>query len=130
MKHHIYIFTLLLTTLFFTGCEKVETGRSFDSIVNDKLRLDTNLAFSIDSVNDYRCPTDVICVWAGDVDIHIRFYKAFGHIDTLMNLYNPNRNPLSFGGYSFKVNEVNPVPLSNKIIPQKDYKINLTITKE
>jgi len=130
MKHNIYIYTLLLITLFFTGCEKVETGRSFDGIVNDKLRVDTNLAFSIDSVNDYRCPADVICVWAGDVDIHIRFYKAFGHIDTLMNLYNPNRNPLSFGGYSFKVNEVNPFPLSNKIIPQKDYKINMTITKE
>ena len=130
MKRYIYIYTLLLITLFFTGCEKVETGRSFDSIVNDKLRVDTNLAFSIDSVNDYRCPADVICVWAGDVDIHIRFYKAFGHIDTLMNLYNPNRNPLSFGGYSFKVNEVNPFPVSNKIIPQKDYKINMTITKE
>ena len=130
MKHYIYICTLLLTTLFFTGCEKVETGRSFDSIVNDKLRVDTNLAFSIDSVNDYRCPSDVICVWAGDVDIHIRFYKAFGHIDTLMNLNNPNKNPISFGGYSFKVNEVNPIPLSNKIIPQKDFKINMTITKE
>jgi len=130
MKHYIYICTLLLITLFFTGCEKVETGRSFDSIVNDKLRVDTNLAFSIDSVRDYRCPSDVICIWAGDVDIHIRFYKPFGHIDTLMNLYNPDRNPISFGGYSFKVNEVNPLPVSNQIIPQKDYKINMTITKE
>ena len=130
MKHFNYIYTLLLITLFFTGCEKVETGRSFDSIVNDKLRVDANLAFSIDSVKDYRCPSDVICIWAGDVDIHIKFYRAFGHIDTIMNLYNPDKNPISVDGYSFKVNEVNPVPVSNKIIPQKDFKINMTITKD
>jgi hypothetical protein len=47
-----------------------------------------------------------------------------------MNLYNPDKNPISVDGYSFKVNEVNPVPVSNMIIPQKDFKINITITKD
>ena len=130
MKNIIYMSALVLSALFFVGCEKAEIGRSFDSIVNDKLRVDANLAFSIDSVKDYRCPSDVICIWAGDVDIHIKFYRAFGHIDTIMNLYNPDRNPISVDGYSFKVNEVNPVPVSNMIIPQKDFKINMTITKD
>ena len=130
MKYDIYISALLLSTLIFTGCEKAETGRSFDSIVNYKLRVDTNLAFSIDSVKDYRCPSDVICIWAGDVDIHIRFYKTLSHIDTIMNLYNPEKNHIRVGGYTFKVNEVNPIPLSNKIIPQKDFRVNMTITKD
>ena len=130
MKHKVSFCTLLIIALFYAGCEKIETGKSFDTIVSDKSRVDSYLSFSIDSVNDYRCPVDVVCIWAGDVDIHIRFYKTFSHIDTLMNLYNPEKNPISIGGYSFKVNEVNPVPLSNKIIPQKDFKINMTITKD
>jgi hypothetical protein len=130
MKHKVGFLALVMSALFYIGCEKIETGKSFDSIVSDKSRVDSNLSFSIDSVNDYRCPIDVVCIWAGDVDIHIRFYKTFGHIDTLMNLYNPERNPISIGGYSFRVNEVNPAPVSNKVIPQEDFKIKMTITKD
>ncbi len=130
MKLSLLYLTLLLSGLLFIGCEKVETGTSFDSIIDEKLRVDPTLAFSIDSIRDYRCPSDVVCIWAGDVDIFIRFYKPFGHIDTLMNLYNSARNPISMSGYSFKINEVLPHPVSNRETPQKDYKINMTITKE
>jgi hypothetical protein len=130
MKLRLLFVAVFLSALFFVGCEKVETDSSFDSVVNDKLRIDASLAFSIDSIRDYRCPSDVVCIWAGDVDIFIRFYKPFGHIDTLMNLYNTSRNPISIGGYSFMVNEVLPHPLSTRETPQKDYKINMTITKE
>jgi hypothetical protein len=130
MKLRTLYLPVLLGALLFVGCEKVETGRSFYSIVDDKLRVDATLAFSIDSIRDYRCPSDLVCIWAGDVDIFIRFYKPFGHIDTVMNLYNTSRNPISIGGYSFRVNEVLPHPVSYMETPQKDYKINMTITKE
>ncbi|NMC39059.1 MAG: hypothetical protein GYA41_12115 [Bacteroidales bacterium] len=130
MKLRLFFFIIFSGGLLFAGCEKVETGRSFDGFVDDKLRVDATLAFSIDSIRDYRCPSDVVCVWAGDVDIFIRFYKPFGHTDTLMNLYNTSRNPISISGYSFRVNEVLPHPLSTRETPQEDYKINMTITKE
>lgn len=130
MKYYRTSFYLLASALlFFAGCEKAETGRPFDNMVNDRIKVDSGLSFSIDSVNDYRCPVDVICIWAGDVDIHIKFNKIFSSVDTVMNLYNPDRNPITIDGYTFKVNEVNPPHLSDKITPQKDFKINMTITK-
>lgn len=130
MKLRIWYYVFIFSLLLFAGCKKIETGNSFDSVVDDKSRVDLNLYFTIDSIRDYRCPSDVICFWAGDVDIYMTFYSAFNQIDTLMNLYNPSRNPISVGGYSFKINEVNPVPVSYKTTPQKDYKINMIITKE
>ena len=132
MKYNTFSYTLLLSTLLllFTGCEKVETGTPFNNIVNDRIRVDSNLSFSIENVNDYRCPVDVVCIWAGDVDIRIKFYKTFSSVDTIMNLFNPERNPISISGYTFKVNEVNPVPVSGKETPQEDFIINMTITKD
>ena len=130
MKLRIYFYTVLILPMILAGCEKIEIGESFDTTVGVKFRVDSNLSFLIDSIRDYRCPKDLICIWGGDVDIHIRFNKTFNHVDTVIYLNNPDRNPIKIGGYSFKVNEVNPVPESNKITPQKDFKINITVLKD
>lgn len=129
MKLKTYFYSIMMSALFLSGCEKVDLGRSFDSVVNDKIWVNSSLAFSIDSIRDYRCPSDVMCIWAGDVDIYIKFFKTFSQVDTMMNLTNSDRNPISVGGYTFTVNDVNPVPVSYEVIPQKDYKINMTITR-
>jgi len=130
MKLRIYFYTVLILPMILAGCEKIEIGESFDTTVGVKFRVDSNLSFLIDSIRDYRCPKDLICIWGGDVDIHIRFNKTFNHVDTVIYLNNPDRNPIKIGGYSFKVNEVNPVRESNKITPQKDFKINITVLKD
>jgi hypothetical protein len=48
----------------------------------------------------------------------------------MMNLNNAARNPVSIGGYSFRINEVLPYPVSNRTTDQKDFKISMTITRE
>ncbi|HNR43399.1 MAG TPA: hypothetical protein PKL65_14305 [Bacteroidales bacterium] len=130
MKFRIFFSGVFLIFLFSGGCEKTESGRSVDSIVNHRFGVDANLAFAIDSIRDYRCPSDVVCVWAGDVDVFMKFYLASASIDTMMNLNNAARNPVSIGGYSFRINEVLPYPVSNRTTDQKDFKISMTITRE
>jgi hypothetical protein len=70
-----------------------------------------------------------MCIWGGDVDIHIRFNKTFNHVDTVINLNNRDKNPILVGGYSFKVNEVSPLPESTKTTAQNEFKINMTVLK-
>lgn len=130
MKFRIFFLSVFLIFLFSGGCEKTESGRPYDSVVNHRLRVDPNLAFAIDSIRDYRCPSDVVCVWAGDVDVFMKFYMHSVSIDTMMNLNNAARNPVSIGGYSFRINEVLPYPVSTRTTAQKDFRINMTITKE
>jgi hypothetical protein len=97
--------------------------------IGKKLRVDFDLSFSIDSVNDYRCPLLYECFWAGDVKIPMTFYKPFNQIDTAIYLNNRSQNPIQIGGYNFKVLSVNPQSQQGEIISQRDYTIELMIQK-
>lgn len=121
---------ILLVTLLTFSCSKTDNGRDFYSVVNQRSEFDANFAFSIDSLRDYRCPSDVVCVWAGDVDIFLKFFLSSGIIDTMMNLNNDARNPVIIDGYTIRVKDVLPYPVSTRKTALEDYKINLEIIKK
>lgn len=50
--------TLIIKILLLVYC-KVAT----------KYKINNDLTFSIDSINDYRCPRDLECFWSGDVHL-------------------------------------------------------------
>lgn len=126
-KIHMQIL-LFLTLLMISGCEKIQPGEPYECKIGSKYWLDENLSFSIDSIRDYRCPKDVICIWAGDVDLYFNIYLNLTKIDTLTGLY--RRNPFETGDYIWKVLEINPWPVSGQNVEQKDYKVKLIIQKK
>ncbi len=132
MKASIYNniqFTTLIfiTLIMFSGCEKIQLGEPYDCKVGTKYLLDNNLVFSIDSIRDYRCPKDVVCIWAGDVDMYFNININLTKIDTLIRLY--RNNPIVTGDYTWKVLEVEPLPKADQTIDQNDYKIKLLVQK-
>ena len=129
MRTKKFFYIILLMPLILGSCEKVEIGESFVGKVGDKFRVNANLSFQIDSVNDYRCPKDLICIWGGGVDLHIKFHKTFSTIDTLISTSDSRKNPISIAGYTFKVLSVNPLPETNIFTPQKDFSIEMIILK-
>ena len=120
----ILIFTALI---MLSGCEKIQLGEPYDCRVGTKYLLDNNLIFSIDSIRDYRCPKDVICIWGGDVDLYFNININLTKIDTLIRLY--RNNPIETGDYTWKVLEVDPLPKADQAIDQKDYMIKLIVQK-
>jgi len=126
-KNSIYL--VLAFTLLFFGCEKLEIGKAYDCSIGKKYNLNWDLSFTIDSINDYRCPIDVVCVWAGDVKLFINIDRPNNSLDTAMYLNNPDRNPVQIGDYSLKVLEVNPLPKSNVITDPKDILVKMIILK-
>lgn len=120
----ILIFT---TLIMLSGCEKIQLGEPYDCRIGTKYLLDNNLIFSIDSIRDYRCPKDVICIWGGDVDLYFIININLTKIDTLIRLY--RNNPIETGNYTWKVLEVVPLLKADQMIDQKDYKIKLLVKK-
>lgn len=117
---------LILSIIIAAGCDKIELGEPFDCRVDTKYILTPTLAFTIDSVSDYRCPKDVICIWGGDVDLFFNIKQNLNEIDTVLTL---NDGPFIIGDYSLSILEVNPLRNHDQIVEQNDYRVKVLIQK-
>lgn len=122
------VFLIFMTLAVVPGCEKIQPGEPYDCQIGTKYLLDNNLVFSIDSIRDYRCPADLVCIWSGDVDLYFDININFTKIDTLIRLY--RNNPIKTGNYTWKVLEVDPLPKSYQTVDQRDYTIKLIVQKD
>jgi hypothetical protein len=120
---------IFLTFLSISGCEKIEIGEPTIFRIGTKYRIDNNLSFTIESIIDYRCPRNVYCFWSGDVEFNFKIYHILSKTDTLIYLYTHENNPFNIGGYTFKINDVNPWLESGQKANQSDYRINISIIK-
>jgi hypothetical protein len=102
---------LAIAAVSVTSCSK-----DFDDEYSDGFRLGRRyyiaeeLSFQIDSIRDYRCPANAMCIWAGDVDLFFKIYYHRQRIDTMVHMYRFNENPFDIGGHRWKITEVNPYP--------------------
>jgi len=81
--------------------------------------------------DDSRCPSDVTCIWAGEVKVVLNVtIEGQGSGETILTLganNNDDQNVKNIGGYYVKVIAVNPYPVSTKIIGQSDYIVTLIV---
>lgn len=82
--------------------------------------------------DDSRCPADVVCVWAGDAELHFRLAseksEAAAMIDTLHTTLQPQA--LSYLGYTVTVKGLQPYPYSSDEPGSRDYRVALMITRD
>jgi hypothetical protein len=123
-----------LVVLFFTltllSCERIDLNEEFSARVGDKFRVDSDLSFSIDSVNDYRCPLLFECIWSGDVKMFCKFHEGSHQVDSAIYLINNERNPIRIGGYSIKLLSVDPQSQRGETIPQIELEISIIVKKD
>lgn len=117
-----------LMLIVAAGCEKVQVGEPFTCRAGQKYFVESTVMFSIDSISDYRCPEDVICIWGGDVDLFFKININLSSTDTVIMLY--RNNPIELGNYSWQVLDVKPLPRTTRETRQEDYRIDLLIKKK
>ena len=132
MKNHTLNRLLIIALIFlslpvFQGCEKIQIGEPGTCSVGTKYLLGSNVVFTIDSISDYRCPKDVVCIWGGDVDLYFNIKINFSETDTVVMLY--RNNPVEIGNYTWNVLEVDPLRNAGQTIDQEDYRVKLLILK-
>jgi hypothetical protein len=119
---------LLIFSLFFSQCEKTELRKDFDCKIGNVYRINNDLSFVIDSINDSRCPENATCFWAGDVYLYFNIINYKSIIDTTMSLRGTYRNQIKIGDHVFKILDVTPL-IGGGASTSKDFTVKLVITK-
>ncbi|MCC5631512.1 hypothetical protein LC613_27585 [Nostoc sphaeroides CHAB 2801] len=82
-------------------------------------------------IEDSRCPTNVTCIWQGQVIIELDIIKNDLQVSTLMLTLIPGSDslPIQFlGKYSVTLREVSPYP-KGQAIALKDYIVQLVVNR-
>lgn len=88
---------------------------------------------SILNIEDSRCPSDVTCVWEGEVKISVHVVKdknPLGNFTLTSRAGDRTMATQTVDGYSIQVIEVNPYPVSTKQISLSDYIVTLIVSEK
>ena len=141
----LYILLVLTTGVLLYSCnkekvpdnDKEETAANFELGIEKSFKIngkyqsdDYSLKFKLTDINDSRCPTDVICVWAGKADVKIEVESPVTGSLVLSTINNDfNKSIDTIGNYSFELIDVLPYPISTQTIDLEDYDVKLKVKK-
>ena len=77
-------------------------------------------------VSDSRCPSDVVCVWAGTVSVRV---IVAGDVANGEHVFTMNE-PITFGAYTVTLTTVSPYPKSGEKIVDSAYRFVFEIKKK
>jgi len=107
----------------------VELGIPFRLQYGHSARFDgENLLKFQDVISDSRCPTDIVCVWEGEVEVQLEYINSEGNA-TRFSLSSVNNMDEQVGNYLFVMDNavLPPQGRSDTTIDKEDYVITLTI---
>lgn len=111
---------------------EVELDTAFELPFGSIAQLkNTDLALSwISAAQDSRCPSDVTCVWAGEVAVTVMLKKGQNSESVSLKLPSKNTQVLSaaMGGYTLTLNDVKPYPRA-KNPPNEPQSLSLRLTQ-
>ncbi len=126
----LVIFALFLVFLGTILPNMVSYGSiDMNSIFQLKPNVDisTPQGYDIQIINitDSRCPSDVTCVWAGQVNVTLQVQN--NNSKTILSLVDPSKNSITLDKYTIKLANVEPHPTSGKKISLSDYVVTIKI---
>ena len=137
----IFGFISIFIIIFLIGCIQPD-----DSVVPAELDVPFQLKinqvgiiksenikiFFLNVTEDSRCPSDVECIWPGQVTILINILKNYQSLGDF-NLTIPGDSDeiaiIEFDGYSIKMIKVDPYPISTQEIQLSDYIVTFIVNK-
>lgn len=141
MTRILFFISLVLLIGVSIGCDESDDDSSLPALGSQfKLKIDQTTALKSDNIkvkllnvtDDSRCPSDVVCIWAGQVNVLVNVTKNdenLGDVTLTLGAGNPDLAVKNVGDYSVKVIEVNPYPISTHKIETSEYIVTLTVSK-
>lgn len=137
---------ILLTLVIFLIASSTESSFGMDpEMVPKKLNEQFQLKhhefaiisggpeISILDIKDSRCPSDVTCVWEGEVQISINVikdYSPLGNFTLTSRAGDKDLSTQTVDGFTIQVVNVTPYPVSTKQIPLSDYVVTLVVSEK
>ncbi len=122
---------LLLGTLLLCGCKSSsgpvspKLGEEFSMKVGESVTLqDGGAVISVQSVEDSRCPVNLMCFWAGIARVSCKL----SDIPFALSIYSEAVDTL-LSGYRVELTSVDPWPTAQSTPAQEDYVVKFIVTK-
>ena len=128
VMQHKCIYVLLTFVFLFSSCDKIDLGKPFDCQIGTTYLVTPDLSFTINRINDSRCPENATCVWAGEVHLFVNIIYANSKTDTILYQDPQQKWPYRFGDYNFSVLDVQPISAGDS--ESRDIKIKMIITRD
>ncbi|HEX5072588.1 MAG TPA: hypothetical protein VFW03_05280 [Gemmatimonadaceae bacterium] len=105
-----------------------ELGRSFSMKIGESITVgELRLTFRAVE-NDSRCPTDVVCVWAGDGEIALKIEQGSkAAVAALHTTLDPKKT--EWDGYTIALVSLAPERKSNAPVSSADYRAEILVTR-
>jgi len=134
------IFVVLFLSILLLGCAiksadvSAELDKQFSLKANQTASIDSEgLTIKFREISgDSRCPSDVVCVWAGEVTAKLELKKSTNEapIQLILGAGADNRSEAEFDDYSIKLVSVDPYPKTTGSIQQSNYSVILSVSKK
>lgn len=126
------IFCLIFqSTAFGDSPKDVSSNLPFPLKVKETADIDSELKLTVlDGIEDSRCPSDVTCIWEGNVSVKVNLIKGDQNIGNhTIQLETIDGDEQNFDGYFIRLINVEPYPKSNTIIESSDYVMTFLVSK-
>lgn len=129
---------LIFLSVFIVGCQTSDNDDQHNPNDPEVINVDTcfdnddqGMSVCLDSVtDDSRCPSDLVCVWAGDAVANFSI-KTKNEINSFqLHTNNDFQNDTVLQGYRIKLVAITPYPSSDHQIEPKDYSVEILVAKK
>ena len=105
-----------------------EVGRAFAMKIGESIMLnDLRLTFrSVEA--DSRCPTDVVCVWAGDAEVALKIEQNGRSAIAALHTTTPPKKT-EWNGYTISLVSLSPARRSDTPVKPEDYRAEILVTR-
>lgn len=117
------------TTSTSTATTTVSTGPTMTAAVTSLgvQALTQGLMITpVEVVSDSRCPSDVQCIWAGEIEVKTTLATFVAHGEHNMKI---GGEPQVFGDYTVRLIDASPAPVSTKPIAPAEYRLTYEVVK-
>jgi hypothetical protein len=132
------VLALLCCLVVLTGCdEKSPVGPTLP--LNQQVTLARGAVGLIDGssirlqfvsvTGESRCPSDVVCIRAGDAVVHIHSTDADGSADYALHAGDAGAAAETLRGLRVQLVDLQPYPVSTRPIAPDDYRATIVVTR-
>ncbi len=108
----------------FTACPTVQVNEETTASLNQKIFNNGIFITPLEVLSDSRCPSDVVCVSAGEISLKVMLEKG----TTTQNVTFKMQSTVTFEEYKATLTSVTPEKNSKTTLKDSDYRFNFVVT--